>query len=264
MRKFIGICIALLLMVSLAVSVSAAEGTPYVIDDAQLLTPEECQELNAYAEKITNQYGIGVYMMSVLDYRDYGEEYEIYDVLWNYYHDNKLGYGSGRQGMILMLSMEDRDYATFYYGVDTEYAFNDYGQEAMEEEFFDNFSENDWYGGFSDFMEVCDEYLTLAEEGDPVRFRPAAAIVAGFFMALPLAAIICLIIRKITMKSVKLAKEASRYVLGNGMHVTEHWDNFTHMTVTTRTLKKDSGGDSGGGSTVARTGGGGSGRSGKF
>ena len=116
----------------------SAPATPYVIDDARLLTIEQRQELNAYAEKITETYGMGIYIMSVEDFHNYGEEPQIFDVLWNYYHDNSLGYGADRQGMILMLSIAERDFATFFYGEDTEYAFNGFGQAQLENYFLDD------------------------------------------------------------------------------------------------------------------------------
>lgn len=48
MRKYIAVCLALLLVFSLAVPTSAliASYTPYVLDDAGLLTAQQRQELN--------------------------------------------------------------------------------------------------------------------------------------------------------------------------------------------------------------------------
>ena len=34
-----------------------------------------------------------------------------------------------------------------------------YGQEKLEKVFFDNFGENDWYGGFEDYIKECSVYL---------------------------------------------------------------------------------------------------------
>ena len=40
---------------------------------------------------------------------------------------------------------------------------------TMTEVFLDNFGNNDWVGGFKDYLSACDEYLSLAEQGHPVR-----------------------------------------------------------------------------------------------
>ena len=45
----------------------------------------------------------------------------------------------------------------------------------MEEEFLDDFRDDDWYDGFEDYLEVCDEYLARAEAGDPVRRDDSSA-----------------------------------------------------------------------------------------
>ena len=83
----------------------------------------------------------------------------------------------------------------------------------------------------------------------------AAAFGLGLLFALPLAALITLIIRKVMLKSVDKAREASEYVTPEGLNLLERWDHFTHTTVTTRNIAKKS---------ESRSGGGGSGRSGKF
>ena len=71
--------------------------------------------------------------------------------------------GSGRDGIIVLLSMAERDYAMFVYGEYAEYAFDEYGQEKLEEQFLGDFGENDWYGGISNYLDACEEYLTKAD-----------------------------------------------------------------------------------------------------
>ena len=65
--------------------------------------------------------------------------------------------------------MDDRDWAMFCYGSRCEYAFNSYGQQKLEKVFLDNFGENDWYGGFEDYIKECSVYLEKAASGKPVR-----------------------------------------------------------------------------------------------
>ena len=71
---------------------------------------------------------------------------------------------------MLMLSMYDRDYDLFVRdGGTAEYAVNKYGRHQMTEVFLDNFADNDWKGGFEDYLSACGEYLDRAEQGHPVR-----------------------------------------------------------------------------------------------
>ena len=170
------------------------------------------------------------------------------------------------------MSMSDRKYATFFYGPKAEYAFDAYGQELMEEEFLDDFRDDDWYDGFEDYLEVCDEYLARAEAGDPVRRDDSSAggsdgsgigttILVCLGISAVIAMIVCLILRG-KMKSVRKGTHADAYVAGS-LNLTTSRDQYTHTTETRTKIEHESS-DSGGGGSSACSGGGGSGRSGSF
>lgn len=232
--------------------------TRYVLDDAGLLTPEQQQALNAESKRIAETYGVGIYIMTVDDFRDYGEESQIFDVLWNYYHENAMGYGEDRQGMVLMLSMRYRDFATYFYGEDTEYAFNSYGQEQLEQYFLDNFGENDWYGGFCDYLEASEEFLQKAAAGDPMRESPAPMAMLFVVIALSISGLVTFVFWS-QMRTAKLQSNASHYIKG-GLQLNHKTDRFTHQTRSVRVIPKSSGSSG----SRSHSGGGGSGRSGKF
>ena len=241
----------------------SAPATPYVIDDARLLTIEQRQELNAYAEKITETYGMGIYIMSVEDFHNYGEEPQIFDVLWNYYHDNSLGYGADRQGMILMLSMAERDFATFFYGEDTEYAFNGFGQAQLENYFLDDFGSDDWYDGFMDFLTASEDFMAKAAAGEPVRDNPWSLASVFVLIALFVSFVVT---RLLWMKMANVAaqKGAKRYQTAEGLVLTKQIDQFLTQTIRRRKIESSDSGSGKSGSSRAHSGGGGSGRSGKF
>jgi uncharacterized membrane protein YgcG len=241
----------------------SAPATPYVIDDARLLTIEQRQELNAYAEKITETYGMGIYIMSVEDFHNYGEEPQIFDVLWNYYHDNSLGYGADRQGMILMLSIAERDFATFFYGEDTEYAFNGFGQAQLENYFLDDFGSDDWYDGFMDFLVASEDFMAKAAAGEPVRDNPWSLASVFVLIALFVSFVVT---RLLWMKMANVAaqKGAKRYQTAEGLVLTKQIDQFLTQTIRRRKIESSDSGSGRSGSSRAHSGGGGSGRSGKF
>ena len=241
----------------------SAPATPYVIDDARLLTIEQRQELNAYAEKITETYGMGIYIMSVEDFHNYGEEPQIFDVLWNYYHDNSLGYGADRQGMILMLSIAERDFATFFYGEDTEYAFNGFGQAQLENYFLDDFGSDDWYDGFMDFLTASEDFMAKAAAGEPVRDNPWS--LASVFVLIALfASFVVTRLMWMKMANVAAQKGAKRYQTAEGLVLTKQIDQFLTQTIRRRKIESSDSGSGRSGSSRAHSGGGGSGRSGKF
>ena len=241
-----------------------------ITDTVGLLTSDEDLTLEARAEEISAQYGVGIYLLILEDYSEYYDD--PYETAYELYHQNTLGMGEDRDGVILLMSMSDRKYATFFYGPKAEYAFDAYGQELMEEEFLDDFRDDDWYDGFEDYLEVCDEYLARAEAGDPVRGDYSSAggsdgsgigttILVCLGISAVIAMIVCLILRG-KMKSVRKGTHADAYVTGS-LNLTASRDQYTHTTETRTKIEHESS-DSDGGGSSACSGGGGSGRSGSF
>lgn len=251
---------ALLLAVSLASPVLAYSEPAYVFDEAGLLTAAQQTQLETMARQTAEKYRCGIYIITVDDHRNYGSD-DVYTVTYSLYHSNSLGVGPERNGVTLLLSMAQRDFATFFYGDFTEYAFNDYGQEKLEEVFLDDFRENRWYEGFSDYIAESSEYLAKAEAGHPVRRNVLSVFLLAALIACPISAVICVAVRSSTMKTTRRAARADVYAR-SGLRLSEQWDRFTRTEVRTRKIETKS--SSGSGSSTARSGGGGSGRSGKF
>lgn len=234
----------------------------YVFDISDLLTYEEWAELEARAADISKRQHCGVYFALVDDYTVIADD--VYEATYQIYHELELGSGEDRDGIIVLLSMDNRKYAMFVYGEYAEYAFDTYGQDELEGRFLGFFGYDDWYGGITHYLDACDEFLTTADAGDPVRlsyweyfweYFPAVAILA----CLPTGAICIWLMRG--MKSVHQKKEANAYLTEGGLHLTQQYDQYTHTTETRTKIEKSS---SSGGSTCSESGGGGSGRSGSF
>lgn len=241
-------------------------GMQYVFDINDLLTYEEWEDLETRAADISNRQHCGVYFALVDDFTDYGDG-SVYEVTYQLYHGSELGIGANRDGIIVLLSMEERDYAMFVYGEYAEYAFNSYGQKKLEETFLTDFGYDDWYGGISHYLNTCDEFLTKADSGEPVREALWVWVVSYLFMIIFITAVCCIISGIICymllrgMKTVSQKVEANEYIAEGGLQLTERYDQYTHTTKTRTKIQKES---SSGGSTRSESGGGGSGRSGKF
>lgn len=259
MRKLTALFLMLLLIVSLAVPASAAE-TGYIFDDAGLLTASEKLALAIEAESIAEDYGCGVYIVTVEDYRAYGYFSDVYDVTRGIYYDRKLGVGAERNGVILLLSMEDRDYALFVFGKDAEYALDGFAVTLLEDEFLDDFADNEWYDGFEDYLSATRDYLVWAAEGNPVRESPVPMMLVFLFMSCLIALIITGIFWQ-QMRNVKKQYTAEPYTSVGGLKLTDKRDVFTHQSVRRRRIERSSSSSSG---SRSRSGGGGHGRSGKF
>ena len=232
----------------------------YIFDLSDQLSYEEWAELEARAADISQRHGCGVYAAFVDDFTEYGGGNDVYKTTYQLYHASELGMGADRDGIIILLSMDDRDYAMFVYGDHAEYAFDRYGQKKLEDAFLGYFGDNDWYGGVSHYLDTCDEYLTRAEEGKPVRKNTLPMYIIVVAASCAIAGGICLML-KWKMKTVHQKAEANEYVAAGGLNLTKQYDRYTHTTETRRKIHDDSDSDSG---TSSCSGGGGSGRSGKF
>ena len=232
----------------------------YIFDLSDQLSYEEWAELEARASDISQRHGCGVYAAFVDDFTEYGGGNDVYKTTYQLYHASELGMGADRDGIIILLSMDDRDYAMFVYGDYAEYAFDRYGQKELEDAFLGYFGDNDWYGGVSHYLDTCDEYLTRAEEGKPVRKNTLPIYLIVVAASCAIAGGICLML-KWQMKTVHKKAEANEYVAAGGLNLTKQYDRYTHTTETRRKIHDDSDSDSG---TSSCSGGGGSGRSGKF
>lgn len=262
MKKIYSILtLAVMLVLFLCLPVSATENSvdvPYVFDDIDCFSYEEWSELENRAKTISQIHQCGIYFAIVDDYTEYGDG-SVYDVTTEIYHDMQFGLGEGHDGIIVLLSMAERDYAMFVYGENAEYAFNEYGQKSLEETILEDFGNGDWYSGVDHYLDACDEYLTRAEAGKPVTrvYWKSIAVVSGITCLC--VGIICFILMS-NMKTVHKKVEANEYITAGGMCLTEQYDRYTHTTETRTKIEKSGSGSD----TSSESGGGGSGRSGKF
>ena len=173
------------------------------------------------------------------------------------------------------LSMAERDFQMLAHGDTANAAFTDYGKYIMQDEFLDNFREDDWYGGFADYIAACGRYLEANANGTPIDVEPSddteeeyeplsfgdklffAALMAfrfGLPLGLIVAFIVCAIYKR-QLKSVRRATEAARYTVSGGAEITAREDRVTHTTevrtpIKTESDDHDSGPSFSGGTTV--------------
>lgn len=235
----------------------------HVTDAAGLLSEDERDALEDQAELIEDLYDFGVYIVTVDDYRSYstGGVYQAGTAIYDYY---TLGVGEGREGLMLLLSMNDRDYALVIHGEAAHYAFSDNARTLMTEYFLDDFAANSWYWGFVDYLDVAEQLLEAAAAGDPYVGSSSSSAphypsysnssyassdddlmttlaigVAAIFLIPLLIAFAVTRHKAAQMESVAPATEAHDYVIG-GLQLTSSNDTFSHTTeVVTRIPQPD-------------------------
>lgn len=236
---------------------TSAQGTvqdsagPYVRDEAGILDEESVKKLEAQAETISAEHQCAVYILTVKDFTVDGAD-TIRDFAKSYYTDNNLGWGDGKDGELLVLSMSQRKASQIAYGSKATSIFVGDNQARLEEGFKDNFKVDDWAGGFADFLTMSEEMLVKGANGgdyDPdYEAGPnwkalGIAVLASCVIAL----IVCFIF-KAQMKSARLKTDAADYVTKHEITFTTKEDRFTHSTETRVRIHDDD--DSGGGGGV--------------
>ena len=265
MKKLISFLAVLALLTALCIPALAAEPElGYVTDAASLLSDQEWAALESKAEALSARYECGVYIITVDDFTDYVNTNDVYEAAKAIYTQYSLGWGAEKSGVLLLLSMAERDYSLIAYGYGNT-AFTDYGKDRLADRFLDNFGENDWYGGFNDYLDKCGSMLNSAREGQPLDVNSSPLIrLVGILISIVLgcaAAFIVCCFLSIQMKSVALKAEADSYIRSDSINFIAREDRFSH-TSQIRTKVESSSGGSGGGTTVDSSGF--SGKSGKF
>ena len=275
MKKALTLLTALCLLLGLGVTAYAADSV-YVADEADLLTAEEESVLAQKMAETAERLDCGIYLVTVDTYFYHGgSPQEAAEAL--YVQQTMYG-GVPKDGILLMLSMADRDYSLITYGEYAADVFDDETMWDMEDDFLYYFRQNDWYGGFRQYVDDAAEELTDYYEDAVERYgrgyesyyEPGVPdIVYRFgrvdselwlvvlFGSMAVALIICLVMKS-ALGNARKATNANAYIPQGGVDLRVKQDLFTHTT--TRVIhhpKSNGGGGSGGG-------GGFRGHSGKF
>ena len=196
-------------------------------------------------------------------------------------------------GVALLISLDDRDFATYAHGAKAEEIFSDAVLQDLELYFLDNFGNDDWYGGFSDFVSGCEWYLQHVAEGGeagvPVHneveisdstqedtaddsFTLGGAFGLSLLISCVAALIVCMVFRS-QMKSVRTQTTANQYVGNDGLNLTLSRDIYRYTSQKRRQIPRNdnnnnsTGGGHGGAGfsgSISHTSSSGHGRSGKF
>lgn len=268
-RRFLGILLAVLLAAGLAVTAFATEAQlDYVTDEAGLFTEAQREALEQRAAALSEQYEFGVYIVTLEDFKDYTNYSSIEKFAVSLYDEYKLGWGEDNAGVMLMLSMAERDYDLDFNSKRANTIFTEAGRDWMENRFLVYFRGNDFYSGFEEYLNTCQEYLEAAKNGQPVgqgmpssadkeKLSPIFALIPGVIAALVAGIITCA-----PMHSAGVKRDADQYVVQGSLNLRRRSDMFLHRSVSRRPRQTQSSGSSGGSHHYSS--GSHSGRSGKF
>lgn len=250
------------------VNTAKTSAFPLVTDEADLLTAEQEKKLSSEAESVSKEYQCNVYLYLVQDMdSNAAKEYAK-----SVYQKHALGYGTDKSGIMLMMSMEDRDYALIAYGYGNT-ALTDHGRDVLlDDEVLPQLKEDRYYEGFTTYLSTIKNYFNLARAGKPFDVDTDQAylaekahktflykLAACILIPLVITVVFCLI-SYAKMKTVRPQCAADCYIPEGGCHVTYRDDQFLYQTEARVRIKSDDSGN--GGTTIDSDGF--SGSSGKF
>lgn len=221
-----------------------------VVDRAELLTANELENLREKANRVSERLGFDIVVVTVDSLE--GKSPEAYaDDFFDY---NGYGYNADNDGILFLVSMEERDWAisTSGYGIT---AFTDAGQEKLIEAIKPDLSAGRYYDCFGTFIDKCDDYVTQARTDHPYDvddYKAKPGIGSFIFMFLESTGIGSLVSNasmksvKRSYKTVKKADTANHYAVNNSLRLQNNDDMFLYKNVTrsARVVMSSSGGGS--------------------
>ena len=253
-----------------ALGVSAAEGTSIVSDGAGLLTEDQLSELQAKATELSEQYQADFVIVTIKSLDGKTPKSFAND----YYDGNQLGHGTSRDGMLMLIAMDSRDYYFLTNGTPTEKLAQAGGLSVLENKVVPHLSSGNYYAAFDAYLDTASAIvakpLSAPGASNPaynddfayIGFDeiPSAADrwqrIGVFAMIGAVAGFVTTFFMKRSMKTARAQKMAMNYVRPGSFHLTRQQDYRTRTRVRVQS-NNSSGGGGGGRSGGSRGGGGG-------
>ena len=244
MKRIVTLILTLVLCLALAAQVSAAQ-LPRLVDAADLLNDIHEAELLDRLDRVSEELQTDVVIVTMDSCGGYSAD----EVIESLYDEYGYGIGPNRDGVMLLLSMAERDYRIHSEGYAADAItmgdIDDIGEHIVEE-----LSDGAYMEGFMEFVSLCEYELEEERNGLPFNFGMSLMIslVIGFAVAF-----IATGIMRSQLKSVRSRSGAKEYTKPGSMQLTRSGDLFLYQTVERRYSPRErssgSGSRGGGGNT---------------
>lgn len=222
-----------------------------VLDLANVFSDEEYNKLVIKFDEVSNRQKLDIIICFTNSL--YGKSPDEYSK--DLYNENLYGYGENKDGVMLLVSFEDRDWNIISKGYGTT-AFTDSGIQYIGNQLTDDLANKDYVAASEKYLSLCDSLITDARNGDPYGENFGAED-SGFLMPPPLWILISLIggliiafitvgIMKSKLKTVRMQAAASNYLKKDSLNITESHDIFLYSSISKTPRPKDTDRDNSG------------------
>ncbi len=163
----------------------------------------------------------------------------------DFYDDNGYGFGEDRDGILFLVSMEEREWhiSTRGYGIT---AITDAGLEYISEQFLDDLGSGAYASAFTTFTLLCDDFITQARTDAPYDAdhlpKEPFEVFGGIITALVIGFVIAFIatwIMRMKLKTVHSEPMAENYIKTGSMRLTKEKDLFLYRNIVRTKKEKD-------------------------
>ncbi len=243
-KSVLSLLLVLPLVLALVFAVSADSG--FVYDEADLLTREEEGWLSDKLAGLSQTHNAQIVVVTIPNV-PVGTVDSYVDVV---YDSRGFGYGANRDGVLLLVCMDPREYRILSNGYPGD-AISVRVIDAIGEAIVSDLSDGNYAQAFGTFAEECDWYLNGYVNGFPFDAPKKLGIAAVVGLVIGL---ITVLIMKGQLKSVRSQSMANAYIKTGSMHLTVCRDLYLYRNVT-RTKRESSSSGSGGGGSRSKGGG---------
>ena len=242
--------VAPLLATSVLAEESSKVSKDYVVDNADLLTQTEENELSEKLQDISDELQSDVVVVTTNSTgsktaTEYADDYFDY---------NGYGRGSNNDGALFLVDMGDRKWAisTSGYGIE---AIVDSALDDMEEEIVPYLKSGDYDGAFNEFADLTYDIVNDAKNGKSYSNSTTSTIknhknigtnlIVAFSIGAGISLIIILVYRS-KLKPVKFQKEAKEYIVPGSFNLRRSDDVFLYFNITKVPIPKNNDSDDSG------------------
>lgn len=246
MKRIFTVILTIILMSFATVTAFAAQDydtdrqLPRLVDNADILDDSEETSLLKKLDEISERQKFDVVVVTV----DSLEGKTAEEYADDFYDENGYGVGNDKDGVLLLVSMEDRDWwmSTTGFGIT---AITDAGIDYISDKFLEYLGDDKYAKAFDTYAELCDEFIAQAKKGTPYDgsnmpkepFPVFRNILIALGVGIVLSLIIVLIMRS-KMRTVRSQPAASDYMKQGSMDITKSRDLFLYTHLDKKAIPK--------------------------
>lgn len=225
---------------------NALDGDLLLYDGADLLSVSEELALNEKLSDLSQTHNAQIVIITM----ESANGGDIDEILESTYDDNGFGYGVNKDGVLLLLCMDIREYRVLSNGF-AGWAIDSGDIDRMGDAFVSDLTAGFYADAFNEFADQCDYYLDGYLNGYPFEFGKnlLTCLVIGLVVGLIVS--LCL---KGQLKSVRKQNRADVYVKPGSLQISVCHDFFLYRNVV-KTKKETKSSGSGSGSSRSTGGG---------